>query len=220
MSSTNSHRSCVASVPIFNHLEEWQMDKIMESAYPIQLEKGEFLYRPDEKSNTLYIVHTGRLRIFRVSESGREQTIRILGPGEFTGEYALFNESTHDSFAIATKKSSICSIAQQDLQSFLLEYPKISLKILERFSQRLGETETQATSVAIETVDKRLGQYLVHHANENSQVNLEMTRKELASYLGTSPETISRKLAEFEENGYIVQKSSKNIQIIDVDNLI
>src|SRR5690606_16806105 len=144
-----------------------------------QLEKGEFLYRPDEKSNTLYIVHTGRLRIFRVSESGREQTIRILGPGEFTGEYALFNESTHDSFAIATKKSSICSISQQDLQFFLLEYPTISLKILERFSQRLGETETQATSVAIETVDKRLGQYLVHHANGNSQVNLEMTRKEL-----------------------------------------
>lgn len=219
LSSLNSHRSCVASVPIFNHLEEWQMDKIMESAHPIHLEKGEILYRPYEQSETLYIVHKGRLRIYRDSESGREQTIRILGPGEFTGEYALFNASTHDSYAVATKKSSICSIAQKDLQTFLLDYPTISLKILEKFSQRLGETETQATSVAIETVDKRIAQYLINNVNKNKEVILPMTRKELASYLGTSPETISRKLTEFEEKGYIIQKSSKKIEILHVDQL-
>ncbi|WP_425486402.1 Crp/Fnr family transcriptional regulator [Gracilibacillus halotolerans] len=84
----------------------------------------------------------------------------------------------------------------------------------------MGETETQATSVAIETVDKRIAQYLINNANENEEVILQMTRKELASYLGTTPETISRKLTEFEEKGYIIQKTSRKIEILKVDELM
>lgn len=214
------HKSCVAGVPIFNHLEDWQMDEIMRAAHPIHLPRNETLYHAGDTSNTLYIVHKGRVRIYRLSENGREQTLRILGPGEFTGEYALFNETTHESYAVATEKTSICSIRQQDLQQFLQEYPTIALKVLQVFSRRLDETETQATSMATEKVDTRIGQYLIDTAKEREEFSLPMSRKELATYLGTTPETISRKLAEFEDKGYIKQLSLRKIRILEPEALI
>src|SRR5699024_6376370 len=196
------------------------MDEIMRTAHPIHLQKGEILYHAGDTSDTLYIVNQGRMRIYRLSENGKEQTLRILGPGEFTGEYAIFSETTHESYAVATEKTSIWSIQQRDLHLFLQEYPSISLKVLQVFSKRLDEAETQATSMATEKVDTRIGQYLIDSANDKSEFMLPMSRRELATYLGTTPETISRKLAEFEDKGYIKQLTPRKIRMIQPEMII
>jgi len=94
------HKSCVSIVPIFNHLEDQQMDEIVQTIKPGKYKKGEIIYRAGDESDSLYIVNKGRIRIFRLSESGKEQLVRILTTGDFTGELALFSESTHESFGI------------------------------------------------------------------------------------------------------------------------
>lgn len=223
--SIGSHpASCISVVPIFNHLEKEQMDEIMEAARSLSFHKGEMIYRAGQRSDSLYIVNKGKIKIYRLSESGKEQLVRILKPGDFTGELALFKETTHESFAEAMEKTRVCLIKRSDLQKFLLKYPSISLKLLAEFTNRLEQSEKQFARFVTEKVETRLALFLVEcMEKENERQNqfvLPMSKKDLASYLGTTPETLSRKLADLEKQGYIRQKAHKKIEILDVDGLL
>ncbi|WP_249870629.1 Crp/Fnr family transcriptional regulator [Oceanobacillus saliphilus] len=219
--TNETHHSCVSLVPIFNHLEEEQMDEIMGTARSVSFKKGEIIYHAGDESDSLYIVNKGKVRIYRLSESGKEQLVRILNPGEYTGEYALFNESTHESYAEAIMNTSICMIRRTDLQHLLLKYPSISFKIITEFSKRLDQSETQTTRFATEKVETRIALFLAECLeDESNEFSLPMSKKDLASYLGTTPETISRKLADLEEQGLIKQKTHKRIEVLDLDGLL
>ena len=220
---TENHESCVALVPIFNHLEKSQMDEIMAVTHSVSYRKGEYIYRAGEESDSLYIVSKGRVKIYRLSESGKEQLLRILNPGDFTGELALFSETIYEAYACAMEDTSICTVRRSDLQKLLLKYPSISLKVLAEFSSRLEQSEKQTTRFATEKVETRIALFLAECADSDShdvEIILPMSKKDLASYLGTTPETISRKFYELEDAGYIKQKSNKRIQILDMDSLL
>ena len=220
----NSHKACVATVPIFNHLKDVQMDEIMKTVQHVTFKRKEIIYHAGDKSDALYIVNRGRIRIYRLSESGKEQLVRILNPGDFTGELALFNEETHEAFAEAMMDTAVCLIKREDLQQFLIKYPTISLKILTEFSSRLDKSEKQTTRFATESVETRIALFLAESVesdkDEPQTITLPMTKKDLASYLGTTPETISRKLAEFEDVGYIQQLPKGQIKINDLDGML
>ncbi|MFL2101306.1 Crp/Fnr family transcriptional regulator [Desemzia sp. FAM 23989] len=219
------HSACIRLVSIFNHLEDSSMDRIAKKARTNHYRKGEFLFRSQEREGDLYSVNRGKVRIYRLSDSGKEQLIRILNPGDFTGEWTLFNPDVlHEEYAEATRDTSVCTIQQKDIQVLLEEYPVISLKLLAEISQRLENSERQTAQVAVEHVVTRLILFLVENIEPemgNSPIiTLPMAKKDIASYLGTTPETISRKFAESENEGLIQQLPEKKIKIHDVDDLL
>lgn len=221
----SSHTGCVSLVPIFNHLDQESMNKIATKANTKNLKRGEYLYKAADKNDSIYIVHRGQVRIFHLAESGKEQLIRILTPGEFTGASTIFSDDTyHDHFGEATKNTSICVINRNDLQELLNEYPEISMKILQSMSDRLQQSEKQTASVAIEQVTNRIIYYLEDlvgiDAGDETTVELPMTRKDIASYLGTTPETLSRKFKELENAGLIEQLPKNKIHIFSVEELL
>ena len=222
--SSNSHKACVSLVPIFNHLEDEQLDEIMKTTRSVAYKKNELIYHAGDESDSLYIINKGKVRIYRLSDSGKEQLVRILKPGEFTGEMALFSESTHESYAEAIVDTKICMIKRSDLQEFLLKYPSIALKVIAEFSSRLEASEKQTTRFSTEKVETRIALYLAESLNDEelgaAEFTLPMSKKDLASYLGTTPETISRKFNDLEEKGYIKQITHKRIRVLDLDGLL
>lgn len=211
----DSKTKCVQRVPIFNHLDPSQMNAILSVVRSKIYRRGELIFRAGESSSALFIVNRGRIKIYRLSESGKEQIIRFLGPGEFTGEYALFSETIHESFAEAVEETMVCIIERDDLHSLLLQYPSIALRLLSEFSKRLESVERQTTWFGTETVERRIALYLLECAEQGLLFTLPMSKKDLASFLGTTPETISRKLREFEEAGWIKQRPHRQIEILD-----
>ena len=113
-----NQRPCVSLVPIFNHLETEQMNEIMQTIQSGKYKKGELIYSAGDRSDSLYIVNMCRIRLYHLSDSGKEQLVRILEVGDFTGELALFSESTHESFAQAMEDTEVCMIKRKDLQDF------------------------------------------------------------------------------------------------------
>jgi len=222
------HKECVFSVPIFSHLQPNQMKEIVNVIRDTHFKKGEMVYHAEDMFDALYIVNKGRVKIYRLSETGKEQLIRILKPGDFTGELALFQDVTteHGIYAEALIPSSICVIHRNDVQNLLLKYPSISLKILAEFSNRLEKSEKQTTSFATQETDTRIALYLaelaeqIHDEPNHKMIELPVSKKDLASYLGTTPETLSRQLKIFETNEIIKQENQRQITILDVDKLI
>src|SRR5699024_8872741 len=124
-------------------------------------EKGEIIYYDGDPLDYLYIVHQGRVKIYQVFESGKEQLLRILEPGEFMGEMAIFTKKEMDSYAEAIEKSEICAIHRDEMQLLMKEHPSIALKILEQFSKRLDQTEKLVGELSSKDVEMRIATYLV-----------------------------------------------------------
>lgn len=219
------HTSCINLVPIFNHLDKESQAIISTKAFSKKLKRNEFLYQAGDVDDSLYIVHQGQIRITHLSESGKEQLIRLLNPGEFTGEWTVFSEGGyHEHYAQATRNTNVCTIRREDLNDLLEQYPEISTAILKTMANRLQESQKQTVSIATEEVTNRIIYYLedlarLHHEDETT-VTIPMTRKDLASYLGTTPETISRRFKELEEKGLIKQLPQNKIYIASVEELL
>lgn len=218
-----SHKGCISIVPIFNHLDDSQMDEIMNVVQSKVFKKRELVYLAGDTSNVLTIVNKGSLRVYRISESGKEQLVRLLKPGEFTGELALFNETVHENYAEAIEHTAVCQITREALQSILIKYPSISLKLLQELSTRADQSEQQTSRLSTETTEQRLASYLVELVGTDNQphiITLPLSKKDLASYIGTTPETVSRKLKELEDRQLIQRMSTSKIKIFDADKLL
>ena len=213
---------CVSRVPIFNHLPADALSVIADKAIMRPYARGEFIHRAGDASDKLFIVHKGKVKVYRLSDSGKEQLVRILMPGDFAGELALFSATDHDSWAEVMEAAEICTIQQADVRELLLQYPDISLHVLAEFSRRLDASEKQTATIATASINARLAQYLADQAEQagSFSFNLPMSRRHLASFLGTTPETVSRRFGEFEESGWIVQTGQRKITILDLDSLL
>ena len=213
---------CVSRVPIFNHLPLEELSVIADKASMRVYEQRQFIHRAGDPSDKLFSVHRGEVKVYRLSENGKEQLVRILRPGDFAGELALFSAPAHDSYAEAMQTSEVCMIHQNDVRELVLQYPDIGLYILAELSRRLNTSEKQTTAIATVSINARLAHYLADWAEqENSfSFSLPMSRRYLASFLGTTPETISRRLGEFEESGWISQTGQRKITILDLDALL
>ncbi|MGY3765996.1 Crp/Fnr family transcriptional regulator [Vagococcus vulneris] len=220
------YNGCINLVPIFNHLNNSLKFELENSIQHRHLAKGEYLYQADDKDNTLYIVHKGQIRIFHVSESGKEQMIRVLKTGDFTGELTIFSENTyHDNFAEATCQTAVCLIKQSDLMSLLAANPKVTLKLLSLVAEKLQDSEKQMVSIATEPVINRIIYYLESLPHESDVQNdiiidVPMNRQDLASYLGTTPETISRRFKMMEMEGLLQTLPKNRLLIHDMNRLL
>lgn len=218
---TNAKKMCIEKVPIFNHLERNEMEEILKLSKRMSVEKGDIIFRAGDPLEYLYIVHIGRVKIYQLFEDGKEQLLRILERGEFMGELALFTEKTLDSYAEALVKTEICAIHRNDMQQFMEHHPTIPLKILSEFSKRLEKTEALVGQLSYRDVETRLANYLVKLADDKktTQIHLPMSKKDLAAHLGTTQETISRRLGNFQTKGWIDQQGQREITILNMNTL-
>lgn len=210
---------CVSLVPLFMDLPGKDQLKINSLAIHRRYQKGETIFQPgDEK---LQIVARGSMKVYQLSASGREQLLRVAQPGDYEGEKQLFGLENDSFFGEAMENTEICSLGKADFNRVLLGNPQLSLKLLELSTQKLLATERQTQFLAMERVEERLASYLLDLAKVagGDQVQLSMKMKDIAFYLGTTPETLSRKFKLLEKMGYL-KRTGKQVKILDEDGLL
>ncbi|MEL1206129.1 Crp/Fnr family transcriptional regulator, partial [Staphylococcus epidermidis] len=112
------------------------------------------------------------------------------------------------------------TLSRSDFQQLLLAYPEISLKLLEATTDKMTRLEKQANLINIESVESRIVTYLLDlaKASGETEVMIPMKLKELATYIGTTPETLSRKLKQLESHA-LIERNGRKIAILDYENL-
>ncbi|MFY9175167.1 MAG: Crp/Fnr family transcriptional regulator [Peptococcia bacterium] len=215
----NSHSNCIKSVPIFKELNQDEMLEIAHITSARTYKKGEMVYMAGNEGGTLFVLHTGRVKIFRLNASGKEQVIRIIGPGEFMGELSLFSSVPLTDNAEVLEASTMCVIEGKKLKELMAKYPSIAFKVMEELSRRLEKVENLVEAINLNTVEQRVAQELLALSDGQNEIVLNMTKGDLASQIGMSQETLSRKLASFQEEGLIIQKGHRKITIKDREAL-
>jgi len=222
-----SHDLCAKKVPIFSFLTDDELIKIIDMTGHKVYKKGDLLCSFGEKSDTLYIINDGQVKISKLTKEGKEQIVHIFTSGDFFGELSLFSNNeiyNFDAYAISNVK--ICTLAKQDMDKIIMGNPEISLKLLQVIARRLTQTENLAQNLATNDAEIRIAFMLLEFGekygidvDQGLQINLPINREEMANYVGVTRETISRKLSIFEELGIISLKGNKVLIIKQLDML-
>jgi len=204
---------CLAEVDIFQDLSPSEMDAIAARAPMQTVAAGTVFYSPEQRTEVLFILKQGRVRIFRLSPAGKAFTIAIITPGTIFGEMALLGQRMHDSFAEALEACVICLMSRVDVQQMLLGDPRIAARIAETLGNRLIELEQRLSDVVFKTVPQRIASALLTlgRAEQGRQrwpfgrqaCEVYLTHEQLAELVGTSRETTTKVLGELRDQGLI-----------------
>lgn len=213
------HKTCVQKVPIFSNLNPEEMMEIQSIIRGLYFERGEALFLPGDRCEKLYVINDGKVKISRLSDTGKEQVIRILEPGDFIGEISLFTHSPIKNYAEALKDTSVCTIDGKNLRIIMGAYPQIAIKILEEVSKRLEGAENLIEQLGLYDAEHRIAQTLLMMSDDKNDILLSMSKRDFASYMGMTQETLSRKLSDFQSMGWIELIGQRRISILDRDSL-
>lgn len=210
---------CVTLVPLFNHLDLEEQRKINQLVTHQVFEKGEQIVTP-EGDPQLVIVARGNMKVYQLSPAGREQLLRVVEPGGYEGESQLFGAQNDTLFGEALQQTEVCVLKHQDFQQLLLRYPQLSLRLLEINAEKMTKVEQQTQFLMMEKVEERLATYLLdlYKVGGEANVTIPMKMKELAAFLGTTPETLSRKLKLLEDH-QLIQRKGSHITLLDLNGL-
>jgi len=194
--------NCVRQVPIFSGLTAQQQDLVASLARPVVLSPGEFVYRADEQPGQIAVVHTGQVKLSRIMPSGRQRLLRVVEPGETLGEHTFLSGDTTVDEATAMTQTQLCIFSHDKLFALIKDYPDIAIRMLQTLNERLAQTE-RALALTSLSLDVRLADFLLEQPLLTSsatawRVRLPLRKKDIASLLGTTPESLSRALARLE----------------------
>jgi len=200
----------LANVSLFRDLDPQVRGLLENSMETRTYDKGEIILRENEPSTTLFIIKSGSVRISLTDNSGREVVLSVLQANDFFGEMGVIDGKPRSATVTAIEKTTTLTMTREQFQAQLEKHPVIALQLLTILSERLRAADEQIDGFAFLDVQGRVARMLLSIADENGQkteegivIPLKMTRRELANMVGTSRETLTRVLKEFERLGFI-----------------
>jgi CRP/FNR family transcriptional regulator len=206
----------IAGMPLFTGLSKAQYEALARICVRRSCRKGERLFSEGDEGTGFYMVVTGRVKIFKVSVEGKEQILHLFGPGESFGEVSVFTGQGFPADAVASVQTVLLFFPRVAFSALIQKDPTLALNMLAQLSGRLRHFAGLIEDLSLKEVPGRLAKYLLYLSGRNGdgEVALDVSKGQLASLLGTIPETLSRILARMHRQGLIRLRGSQ-IRILD-----
>ena len=196
--------------PLFASLTETEMRALRPRVSNRQFRRGELLFSEGDACTGLFLVASGKIRIFKMSAAGREQVLAIEGPGSSFAELPVFDGGNYPASASALEDTEVLFISRKDFQNFCREHPDVALRVIAVVSSRLRRLVGIIEELSFTTVRQRLIAVILRMAEasgissrEGVRVELTMSHQDLAAELGTVRELVSRNLSRLQAEGFI-----------------
>ncbi|QGN21069.1 Crp/Fnr family transcriptional regulator, partial [Weissella koreensis] len=192
-----SEHLCVQFVPLFQKLKQADQEEIEKLINHVVVQKGEVVYAPND-SQQLIILESGRLKVENLMENGDAHFQAIMQSGDFMGENWLFGAENNNVFLTAEELSQVCRIDAEQFRSLLIDLPQLSYELTKHMVRQINEVNRQNYYLTIYKIKDRIMAYFMDLSAEQESYTIQLTLslKDTASYLGTTPETLSRKIQE------------------------
>lgn len=204
----------LASSDIFRHLPAAELRELERLTTVITCPPGRIFYRPGEKGTTLFLLNTGSVQLYYISQDGRKLITETLEAGASFGESSFFGQTLHTSFAETITGAQLYTFNRQDIEHLASQKPTIALSFLQSMTQRFTQLEAQLIDTTFRSTSARLATLLLQlaHRQDDALVVEGFSHEELAERLGVYRETVSAVLRELKDAGTITS-SRKHITI-------
>ena len=209
----------VHEFPFFAGLDEQSYADILAAGKIRHYSRDELLFLQDEPSKGLFLIQSGVIKIFKLSESGREQVLTVQHPGDAVAEVPLFDDGPYPASASALEDSQLLFIPKADFQHLLDSNPRLCRTIMTVLARRLRKMVALVEDLSLRQLRERLGRFLLEEANGKAVFQLKMTNEEIASRLGSVRDVVSRTLSSLQLDG-LIRLQGRRVEIIDAQRLI
>ncbi|ACL70565.1 Crp/Fnr family transcriptional regulator [Halothermothrix orenii] len=205
------------SIPLFSGLNDEQLDLLKSITNKRRYKAGEILFFEGDKPDAFYIVVEGEIQIIKVSYDGKEKILEVMGPGDFFGEMAIIDSKGRSATARVIRDSSLLVVGNQEFLNLVREYPFIALKIIGELSRRLRQANQDIESLAFLDVETRLKKFFrrmtgeIRDNGEAVVIDRNITHQDIARFIGTSRETVTRIINKLKDKGLLEIKREKII---------
>ncbi|WP_027718407.1 Crp/Fnr family transcriptional regulator [Desulfovirgula thermocuniculi] len=191
-------------IHLFAGLPTDQLAEIAALVRERKYRRGHIIFMEGEPGEAVFFLKSGRVKIFKQDEEGREQILHYINPGEVFAEVVLFDGGEYPACAEVVEDAQVGFIKNEDLNALLLQKPAIALSLLKIMARRLRASQKQIMELALKDTTRRLASLLLELALEHGtpeegglRIGVHLTHQELASMIGTTRETVNRILGEF-----------------------
>ena len=212
-------------VQLFSDLSETELRYLSERAVPRHFAPGELVFSEGDACTGLFVVESGKIRIFKSSPSGREQVLAVEGPPSSVAELPVFDGGKFPASAAAIEPSTLLFISKQDFHSLCLVHPQVALKVLRVVGRRLRGLVGIIEELSFTTVRARLISLLLRLArqqgrktDQGTEITLPSSNQEVATHIGTVRELVSRNMSRLQAEG-LIRIDGRNVTILDVEGL-
>jgi len=210
--STDLLRRC----PLFAGLKEEDLKKIRAIASLRQVGKKKVLFSEGEEAKGFYVILSGKVKIYKVSSEGKEQILHIVSAPDAFAEATLFLEGIYPAFAETLSDTQLLFFPKRDFIQLIQKNPQLSINMIVTLSHYLKRFALLIEELSLKEVSSRMAKYLIDLSSKFSkegkspkEVELDLSKTQLASKLGTISETLSRTLAKMKTKGIIDVKKNK-----------
>lgn len=209
--------TCLNDVDLFADLSVAELEAMQLMVPERRFLPGELVFSQSEPVTSLFILRSGRVRIFRITEDGKALTMAILEPGAVFGEMLLVGQRMYDNYAEAIEESVICQLTVDDVERHLIADPRIAVRISRLLGEQVAQLEERLTDLALRPLSARTAKTLLTLADASRPTKLgqpqalRITHEQLAGLLGATREATSKTMAEFAAEGLIKQSRGRII---------
>jgi CRP/FNR family transcriptional regulator len=209
--------SRIATIPLFEGLPGEQLEDLAGIVQEPNFRKGQAIFSEGDEGAGFYVVASGRVKVFKLSSEGKEQILHILGPGEPFGEVPVFAGQHFPANAEAMEESRLFFFRREAFVRLIKKNPGLALNMLAVLSRRLRTFASLIEDLSLKEVPGRLAAYLLYLSKKDrgsKDLELTITKAQLASLLGTIPETLSRILGRMSAEG-LIETDGRKITLLD-----
>jgi len=214
-------RKLIANVLFFKGLSDEELESIQLIASERHYQRNQLVFSDGEEGRGFFLILTGQVKVFKMSPEGKEQILHILGTGEPLGQVAVFAGDSFPANAQAITASRLLFFPRRDFVALIEARPTLALNMLAILSNRLREFTVQIENISLKEVPARLASYLLYLSDEQGgaeRLQLNISKAQLASIIGTIPETLSRILNRMSVKG-LIGVNGRAIHLLDRDQL-
>ncbi len=212
-----SPREVLKQASLFAGLGDAHLDELMKRGGSRRFVTEQILFSQGEPARGLYVVLQGRVKVFKTTPKGREQTLMLMGPGEPVGEVAVLSGESYPATAEALDDGEAFYIPRQAFLDLVTKDPEVAMRLLAALSARLRSFATLIEDLSLREVGERLAAHLLTLAAEGGgeeTVELSVSKTELSAAVGTVPETLSRAFKQLAQAG-VVETHGRQVRIKD-----
>jgi len=217
----------VRTTPLFKSLSDEDWRDVVQFLHGHCYPADSYLFFQGDPPEALYIIWSGRVKLVRHTDQGRDVVVTVLGPGQLIGEMAVFDGRPYSMTGVTLEETAVVTIARNDLMTIIQRYPAVSFEVILELNRRLRLCTELVRSLAVDRVEQRIARALLRLKDlggvpapdgDGIMIDIHLTRQDIAEMTGTTVETAIRVMSRFRKEGLIRSYKGRTI-LLDIPGL-